>query len=249
MFGLGAALHSCLIVIPGGNEMGQYPASVDAFPLKGVVRHFIKFIPADLGGHEIRNIAFLEDLGQSCGITEDIRQPQNGILLSELIPEKFLAVYELAHQGFSGSNVAVCFYEHTAFRLPSAFCHTFFDLLINFRRVFLHVFVKLRLAGHKDVFRILLHQIQHGGKASHRLIFRYLQSPQPRAVNVGMSHTAYHRTLLGIAVLLIKLFCDKFLGFFQAFIIFRGTFSSHIQQIQRIVQRLDNGNVRPVFRI
>ena len=249
MFCLCSAFHRSFVVVSGGNKVGQNPASVDSLPFKGIVRHFVEFIPADFCGHEIRHFAFLQNLGQSRGISENIRQPENGIVFSEFFPEKCLSVNDLAHQSFSGSDVAVRLNKHSAFRLPSALCDPFLDLFIYFRRMSLYIFVKLRLAGHKNIFRIFFHQIQNCGKASYCFILCHFQRPHPCAVNMSVSHTAHHRSLVFIAMLFIKFFGNIFLSLFQAVIIFLRTFPSHIQKIQGIIQRLDDRDICPVLRI
>ena len=94
------AFHSSFIIISGRNKMSQYSAAVNAFPLKRIIRHFIKFIPADLCCHEIRNSTFLQNLRKCCGITEYVRKPQDLIVHAELISEKFLSMHKLTHQSF-----------------------------------------------------------------------------------------------------------------------------------------------------
>ena len=246
MLRLKAALHSAFVVVPGGHEMRQYPGAVNALPLKGVTGHFIEFIPAYLCGHEIADTAFFHDLRQSRGIAEHIRQPQDLIVLSELIPEEAFAVYELTNQRLTGGNVAVSFHEHTALHFPAAFLHPLLDLLIDFRRVFLYIFVELGLAGHEDVFRISAHKLQYRGKASHSFILCHLKCPQPCTVYVGMSH-AVDISIAVPAVFAVKFPGNILLCLFQTLIVFPGAFFSEVQQIQGFIQAVKDGQICPVI--
>ena len=223
--------------------MGQHTAAVNTFPFKSITRQFIKFIPADLRSHKIRKSALLHNLRQRCRITKYIRQPKNRVVHAELFLEKSLSMDKLTHQRFTGSNITVGFHEHSAFRLPSALFYPLFDLFINLRSIFLHVFVKLRLTGHKYIFWILSHQLQHGRKAAHCFIFRYPQCPKPCTVDMRMSYTIHDRTLLSIAMLFVKFFCNIFLRFLHTGIVFWRSLFSHIQKIQRFVDRLNNGDI------
>ena len=249
VFCLCTTLYCCLIIVTGRNKMCQHAASVDTFPFECIIWHLVKLVPADLCCHEIRNSTFLQNLRKCCGITEYVRKPQNLIVHAELFFEESLSVYKLANQCFTGSDITVCLYEHTTVRLPASFFDSFFDLFIHIRSIFLHIFVQLWLAGHKYIFRIFFHQFQYGRKASDCLVFCHTQSPQPCTVNVCMSYTVDDRAFLTVTIFLIKFFCDVLLCFFQALIILFGTFFSHIQQIQRFVQCLNNRNICLIFRV
>ena len=249
VFCLCTTLYCCLIIVTGRNKMCQYTASVDTFPFECIIWHLVKLVPADLCCHEIRNSTFLQDLRKCCGITEYVRKPQDLIVHAELFFEESLSVYKLANQCFTGSDVTVCLYEHTTVRLPASFFDSFFDLFIHIRSIFLHIFVQLRLAGHKYIFRILFHQFQYGRKASYCFIFCHTQGPQPCTVDMGVSHAVDNRALLAVTVFFIKFFCDIFLSFLQAFIILFGTFFSHIQQVQRFVHCLNDRDICLIFRV
>ena len=161
-----------LRVVAGGNKMGEYPAAVDTFPQEGIIGQFIKFAPADLGGHKIRHAAFLHNLGQSSRIAEHVRQPQGIVIFPEFPTEKLFSQQELTHQGFPRRQVAVGFQPHAAVNFPPAFRHPLLNLFIHLGGIFFYILVQLRLAGHKGIFRVPAHQFQHRRKTAHGFIPR-----------------------------------------------------------------------------
>ena len=138
--------------------MGKDPASVDAFPQKTVIGMLIKLVPGKLGGHEILDAAFFHDLRKSCAVAEHIRQPEDLVLHAEFFFEKSLTKLELADQGFSGSQVTVCFHPHAAFRFPASLFDTLLDPLVHLGMTLFYEGIKLWLAGHEMIIRILFHE-------------------------------------------------------------------------------------------
>ena len=134
-----------LVIFPGRNEVGQRSGAVQSFPEEGITGHLVRFVPADLGRHEITDPAQLHDLRQGGRIAEYIREPEDFIVLAEFLSEKAFAVQELSGQTFTGSEVAVGFHPHAPFHFPAAFLHTLLDFFINLRRIFFDIDVQLRL--------------------------------------------------------------------------------------------------------
>ena len=204
-----------LVIFPGRNEVGQRSGAIQSFPEEGITGHLVRFVPADLGCHEITDPAQLHDLRQGGRIAEHIREPEDFIVLAEFLSEKAFAVQELSGQTFTGSEVAVGFHPHAPFHFPATFLHTLFDFFINLRRIFFDIDVQLRLRGHETVLRVALHQLYDGGKRTDRLVFRHAQGPKPGTVDMRVSDAADDRLLVGIAVFFIEVFGDKLLRFFQ----------------------------------
>ena len=171
--------------------MRQNPCPVNSLPFKGIVWHFVKFIPADLRRHKISDATFFHNLRQSSRVAEYIRKPENLIVRSEFLPEKALAIEELAHERLTGSQVAVCLEEHAALGLPASLFYPLFDLLVDLRCVLFYIFIKLWLAGHKLVLRILAHQLKYRREAPDRFILCHRQRPFPRHINVRMSNAVH----------------------------------------------------------
>ena len=82
------------------DEMGQHPASVDAFPVKRVVGHPVVLVPADLRRHKHVDARFFQNLRQRPGIAEHIRQPQKFHVLAEFFLNKPAAEQNLTGQRF-----------------------------------------------------------------------------------------------------------------------------------------------------
>ena len=81
-------LNSSLMVISCRNKMRQRPCSINTFPQEGIIGHLVGLVPADLRCHEVADAAQLHDLRQSRGIAEDVRKPQNLVILSKFLPEE-----------------------------------------------------------------------------------------------------------------------------------------------------------------
>ena len=109
-----------LVVVLGGDKVGQYLGAVDAAPAGQIVGHTVGIVPGHLGGHEPVHAALGHNLGQCAAETESIRQPQDVPLFAEFPTKKFLPVQELADQTLAAGHVAVGFQPHTALRFPVA---------------------------------------------------------------------------------------------------------------------------------
>ena len=192
-----------LVVVLGGDKVGQYLGAVDAAPAGQIVGHTVGIVPGHLGGHEPLHAALGHNLGQRAAETEGIRQPQDVPLFAEFPAEKFLPVQELADQTLAAGHVAVGFQPHTALRFPVAVGDAGADLLKQRRAVFAHKIIELRLAGQELVLGVAVHQIVDGGKAADGLFPRLGQRPEPGHVDVGVADTV-HRDRLPQAEALVK---------------------------------------------
>ena len=83
------------------DHMRENFASVDSFPVHGIVRHFVKLVPCQLCRHEVVDSAFFQNLRHGSGVSKDIRQPQDLVVHAELFFEKAFSEQELAHEGLS----------------------------------------------------------------------------------------------------------------------------------------------------
>ena len=101
----------------GGDKVGQYFAAVDATPAKGVVRHAVKLIPTDLGGHEAVDPAATHQLWQGSAVAKHIGQPDDVITLAKLLGEEARPLQQLAYQRLTAGDVAVRFQPHHPDRL------------------------------------------------------------------------------------------------------------------------------------
>ena len=96
VLGLSSILHGSLMVVSCRNKVRQRPCSINSFPQEGIIRHLVGLVPADLRCHEVTDTAQLHDLRQCCGIAEDIREPQNLVVLSEFVPEEPFSIQKLS---------------------------------------------------------------------------------------------------------------------------------------------------------
>ena len=83
------------------DHMRENFASVDSFPVHGIVRHFVKLVPCQLCRHEVVDSAFFQNLRHGSAVSKDIRQPQDLVVHAELFFEKAFSEQELAHEGLS----------------------------------------------------------------------------------------------------------------------------------------------------
>ena len=164
--------------------------AVKSLPQKDIMRHGICLVPGNLGGKEPINTALSEDLRQCGIIAEHVRQPEHPALYAEFLFHKPLSVKDLAHQALAAGQVTVGLQPHRALDLPAPLYHALLDLPVQIRVGLLDVLIQLRLAGHKLVFRVLPHQIQHGCKAALRLFSGLRHRPQPGNIDMGMSDAA-----------------------------------------------------------
>ncbi|GFI48825.1 hypothetical protein IMSAGC020_00020 [Lachnospiraceae bacterium] len=180
------------------DEVRQDLAAVDPLPLERIVRHTVILIPADLGGHEGVDPRLFQDLRKRPGIAEHVRQPQKFHVPSELLLDEPAAKEYLARQGFPACQVAVGLYPHAAVRLPASLFHSLLDIFKYIRELLFHILIELRLCLEEYIFRVHLHQAEHGGERARAFLSRMLQTPQPCHVNVGVPHAIYidHRTLI-----------------------------------------------------
>ena len=87
--------------------MGEHSTAVDALPPERVVRHRVDLVPGDLLGEEPPRARRADDLGECCGVTEGIRQPDLLGLDPEVLEEESLAGDELAGQRLPAWHVGV----------------------------------------------------------------------------------------------------------------------------------------------
>ena len=97
---------------------------------------------------------------------------------------------ELTNQALTAGEVGVSFHPHAAFRLPAAFTDTLADLFKEFRMPFLEEDIQLGLTGHEAVMRILVHELEDGGKRAAGFFTGLRDGPPPGHVNVCMSDAA-----------------------------------------------------------
>ena len=148
-----------LVGILGGDEVGEDLRPVDALPPEGVHRQLVELVPGDLGGHEVVDAALAQDLRQGRGIAEDVGQPEDLVVLAELVAEELFAVEELPHHALARDEVAVGLQPHAALDLPAALSDALLDLFKEIGIALLDEGVELRLAGHEFIFGVLVHQL------------------------------------------------------------------------------------------
>ena len=179
-----------------GDQVGQNLRPVDAPPHHGIVGHLVELVPCQLRGHKVINTAFFHDLRQRSRVSEHVRQPKNPVVHAELFFKKALPVYKLSHQRLSGSQVAVGLQPHTALRLPALLLNALLRLRVKLRITLFQKSIQLRLTGHKLIVGVLLHQLQHRGKAASHLLSRLLHGPPPCHVDVRVADTGSDHILV-----------------------------------------------------
>ena len=219
------------------DKVGQDFGAVNAAPLEGVVRHFVELVPCQLCGHEIINAALCHDLRQRARIAEHVRQPENAVVHTELFLEETLAVQELTHQAFAAGQVAVRLNPHTAFGFPASLRHALFDLLIQLGVALLQEVIQLRLAGHKLVVGVFVHQFQHSCKTAAHFFPGLCNSPPPCHVNVRVANAACNDFLMTGKVG-IKCFCQIPAGSSNALIETLVIRCAQVDQIDSLVQHV-----------
>ena len=168
--------------------MSEHFSTVHASPLKGIVRHPVILIPADLCCHKHIDPGFFQYLRKGPGITEYIRKPEIFHFFSEFLFYKFTSDKNLAGKGLSAGQIAVRFYPHAAVYFPASLFNSLFDLLINFREIFFYIFIKLGLGLKKNIFRKHFHHSQHSRKRSGSFFMGMFQPPQPGHINMRMPY-------------------------------------------------------------
>ena len=175
-------------IISGCNQMGQNLASINPFPHKRIIRKDIILIPSQLGGHEIGKACFFHDLRHGRTVSKHIRQPEHFLLFRpQFFFKKTFSIENMADQRLAGCQIAVRLQPHSSFGLPAPLLYLFPDFPKQLRGLFPYKFIKLRLAGHKLILRILLHQVQNRLKAAHCLLPGLSQRPFPCHINMGMT--------------------------------------------------------------
>ena len=228
-------LLGILAHVQGGNEVGQHLGAIDAPPNKGVIGDFIDLIPGQLGGHKVIHAALLHNLGQSAGIAKHIRQPQDPVVLTKFLPEEPFAVNELTHQGLAGGQIAVRLQPHAALRLPPAFLHPLLNLGVQLGIALLQEVIQHRLAGHKPILRVLIHELQDRGKGANHLLPGLGHSPPPSHINVGMADAGSNH--IGMPPhFFIQVLCQICPGLLHRGVKRRGAGGPHVQQVHSMVQ-------------
>ena len=171
----------------GGDQVRQDLRAVDATPAEGIIGHFVKLIPGQLGCHKILDAALLHDLRQRAGIAKHVRQPQDAAVHAEFILEKALAVDELPHQRLAAGQVAVRLHPHAALGLPASLRHALPNARVQLGVALLEKGVQLRLAGHKAIVGILIHELEHRSEAAAHLFARLRHRPPPGHVDMRMA--------------------------------------------------------------
>ena len=170
------------------DEVGQHRGAVQATPVEGVVGQLVLVVPAQLGGDEGVNLALFENLRQSGGVAEHVRQPQEGALFAELPLEKPGAIEELPHKGLPRGQVAVALHPHAAARLPAALLYPALYHLVELGVILADVLILLGLGVQKQVLGIALHQPVDRGEGAGALLVGVADAPQPGVVDVGVAH-------------------------------------------------------------
>ncbi len=215
--------------------MGEDFAPVDSAPQERVVRNFVELVPRHFGRHEIADAAFFHNLGQRAAEAERIRQPEDPAVHAELLAEEAFAKQNLPHQRFARRQVAVGLQPHGALRLPTALPHALFDSGIYLRVAVFEKLIELRLAGHKLVARVFVHQLQHRRKAARDLFPRLSDGPPPRHVDVRMAD-AGGDYVSAAGQVLIERFLQVFVRGADGAVKILGIFLAEVQQIDRVVQ-------------
>ena len=225
-------------------EIGANRGPVNALPQKGVIGHPVLVVPADLRGDKPFHAALAQNLRQRRGIAKDIRQPENPVLHPELPAEKTLAINHLAHQAFAAGQIAVGLHPHAPLTFPAPLADALPDLLIQCGGFLPQVLIQKGLGGHKAVFRIAPHQLQHRGKAALHLLPGLAEGPQPGAVDVRVPD-ALHGDGRGAAEAPVKFPVHPVRRARDRSEKFRRAQRIQIQQIHRSRQPFQNGGVRP----
>ena len=176
------------IVISGCHKLCQNRRSVETSPEEGVVREFVRIVPAHLGRHEVRKAKASHNLRKRSAVSEDIRKEQH--LLLPRMQNLFKitgSVKKLSDHGFPGDQVAVGLKPHAALGLPAALLNFLPDLLKKVRCILANELVQFRRACRKPVLRIFLHQIQHRLIASNRFLPCLTDRPFPGNIDMGIS--------------------------------------------------------------
>ena len=176
-------------------DVGIHLRAVDPFPGEGVVGKRIAVVidPEQLLRGEVSNAAAAHDLWQRCGVAENIRQPEQLALHTELLAEEAFAVDELTDQALAAGNVGVWLHPRAALRDPLAARNRLLDAPVKRRVAILHHLVKVWLALQKAIFRVLVHQRQRCGEGSGAFALGLSQRPQPGSVDVGVAEGDHGR--------------------------------------------------------
>ena len=217
------------------NEVGEHLGSVEPAPPEGVAGQLIDLVPGDFGGHEIVDAALFENLRQRNRIAEYVGQPENFAVHAEFLFEKPLAVQKLPHERFARGHVAVRFEPHAALRLPAPFFDALLDFLIQLRVALLDELIELRLARHECIVGILLHELEHRGKAARGLFARLFNGPEPGHVDMRVPDTGCNHVVAARIVLVERLFNVRGGGIHRCKK-FRGVLHAQVQQVDGLLQ-------------
>ena len=213
--------------------MRQHTGAIDALPHKGIIRRKVIFAPAELSGHEIINAGQLHQLRQRRGVAKHVGQPEHPAAPAKFAFKKALSHQELPRQRFAAAEIAVGLHPHAAFHFPAAFPYPFPDAGVNFRRILFHKIVQCRLAGHKFVFGIAVHQAEYRAEAAHGLVAGLMQIPQPGNVNMRMPNALRHGDGRQLRPEIIVIFLEITPRRLHAFIKGRAVRLAKIQHVQR----------------
>ena len=182
------AVRFCLgIVVEEGQRL--HPCPVQSFPQEVLIGEALAFRvrSQQFLRSEVWDVESLQQLGQTGGEAEGIRQPADAAFDAVPFPEPAFAPHQLPHQAFSGGDIGVALHIEGAFgqHLPGT------DALqhpgIDFGRAFFQHFQQSGLAGQEPVFGILFHQGKLVGEGADGFVPGFLQGPQPGQVDMGLA--------------------------------------------------------------
>jgi hypothetical protein len=160
---------------------------IDSLPPERVVREFVELVPRDLLCQEVVDVELRQDLRQSRGVTEHVREPHIVGFVSELLAEILLAIEELAHHRLGTSQVTVGLYPHGPDGFPLTSLDGLLDSVEEGGILFFYPFVLRCLRVDKDVLGIPFKQTQLGGSGVGHFLLGDMDGPQPGRVEVGMA--------------------------------------------------------------
>ena len=158
----------------------------------------VGIVPAQLAGDKILQPRLVHHLRQVGRIAECIGQPDRLGVNTKLFDVETAAAHDLPDQRLARDDIDVRLHPHGALNFELARFDAFLETAPDLRIVLLEKVEQYRLVVHKDELWILLHQVEHRGKAAARLVAGMHHAPEPADIEVGRSDRGDLRLQLGI---------------------------------------------------
>ena len=175
-----------------GREVGEHPAAVDPFPPEGVVRDAVGVVPGQLLCEEVLAAGQARHLRECAGVPEGVGKPDVGGLYAQLLDEEPLALDELPHQRLGADHVGVRLHPHAAHGDEPALLDPGAQPLEELGVAVLDPGVLLRRRARERDLVVRVHEGQHVGDRARHLALRLPHRPQPRGVDVRVTHGVQH---------------------------------------------------------